>query len=719
MTISSPDRVAGPFIGDGVQTGFPFALYILDDEDLVVEITDAAGVRSTVSAWTAALNSDQSGNPGGTLTLSSPLAVGSTMRISTEVASTQKTAISNGGGFYPKVIEQALDKLTILTQQVEQQVEQSLRAPDLAGLATLPDAAGRANKVLGFNAAGAPTALIPASGSATDLALTLASNSTTSQGAGALGFNFALNYVANTLGWGVRLAQLATNVLRYITPSKWASVLGNVVGVDVTAEVTAAVAAESDLYWPNGRYEINQSLTPGRGHTSTCASKNGTAIVQTDPTKAIWFVQNPQPSNANVDFTLVDGIHVGGIAGVQIGTNGGATPGVSVRIENAWLYNNTIGLHVRNGWNIEMRGSRVSSSGSACVKFETPSGGGFVNTALIEQCELNLGAAQFGVLLPAGNCNGITIRSTIIENSSHAAGFGIASPNPATDVCLGVTIDDVYMERLPGGFIALGSAAGGGANTITRCRLYAPNTANYVGIAALRGASLIDNLFDFKGATPTPVASMTDCRQGGNKIYYSGVLVTVPLVPDAANLTNVTGRHNFGEAIPVDTAQGNALRTSFMFTSYGPPAWSAIPGGTSHDFTHIVAVKRYGKSSGTQKFAVQSLPLLLSITTADNGATYSLTCAPYGTTLTKVGTGVLSIKLPTGVLDVHSEVQRHRKASFCPNITTPVVKQVFVGATAPASNDLRVLIFNAAGSAAADLATGDQIEIEVSLLQSD
>lgn len=130
-------------------------------------------------------------------------------------------------------------------------------------------------------------------------------------------------------------------------------------------------------------------------------------------------------------------------------------------------------------------------------------------------------------------------------------------------------------------------------------------------------------------------------------------------------------------------------------------------------------MKRYGKSSGTQKFAVQSLPLLLSITTADNGATYSLTCAPYGTTLTKVGTGVLSIKLPTGVLDVHSEVQRHRKASFCPNITTPVVKQVFVGATAPASNDLRVLIFNAAGSAAADLATGDQIEIEVSLLQSD
>lgn len=537
-------------------------------------------------------------------------------------------------------------------------------------------------------------------------------------GASLVEYPGSLGYVANTLGWAVRTAQGAVNVLRYITPAKWGAVLGNVVGTDVTAEIVAAVAAESNLYWPNGRYETSAPLVPGRGHTSVFASRNGAAVVQNDPTKAIWFVQNPQPSNANVDFTLVSGIHVGGVAGVLVGTNGGLTPGVSVHILGAWLYNNVVGLHIRNGWNIELRGSRVSSSGSACVQFDTPTGGAFINTVLIEQCELNLGAAQYGVMLPDGNCNGITIRSTIIENSTHASGVGIASPNSGS-VCIGLTVDDVYMERLPLGFIRVGSNSSNSNNSITRCRLYAPNTANYVGIGALRGFDLRGNLFDFAGATPTPVASMMDCTQDANSVYYSGAKVTVSLVPGAGDMTNCVGRHNAGFAIPVDTAQGNTLRTNFMFASMQPPAISAIPGGTAHDFTHITHIRRYGKSSGTQKFGVQSTPLLLTIGTSNNGSSYFLTCAPYGTTITKTATGTIDIKLPAGVVDVHSEVQRHRKASFCPNITSPVVKQAMVGATAPASNDIRVLVYNAAGSALTDLATGDIVEVELSLFQSD
>ena len=48
-----------------------------------------------------------------------PLRTDETLTLLRRVEVTQNTAIPNQGGFYPEVIEAALDKLTILVQQLE------------------------------------------------------------------------------------------------------------------------------------------------------------------------------------------------------------------------------------------------------------------------------------------------------------------------------------------------------------------------------------------------------------------------------------------------------------------------------------------------------------------------------------------------------------------------------------------------------------------------
>lgn len=164
MTISSTTRSAGPFLGNGVTTAFPFEFKTSATSELIVirrnsggvEFTEALGVNYTVT-----LNSDQENDPGGTVTRTPAIDTGETLTISSDLPYTQNADIVNLSGFYPEVIENALDKLTLLTQQTNDNLNRTLRAPVSDGLEsslTLPNQAARANKILAFDALGAPQA---------------------------------------------------------------------------------------------------------------------------------------------------------------------------------------------------------------------------------------------------------------------------------------------------------------------------------------------------------------------------------------------------------------------------------------------------------------------------------------------------------------------------------------------------------------------------------
>jgi|694.fasta_scaffold26332_9 hypothetical protein len=158
MTVNSEVRVAGPFVATGVSQVIPFTVRIFNANDIVVYVTDLAGANTRLTnqtGFTVSKNVDQDASPGGTVTITATLNY--TITLTTELANTQGVTLSNLGGFYPTVITDALDRLTILIQQAAVNTSRSLKFPvsDSTSLTTeLPSALVRANKTLGFDASG-------------------------------------------------------------------------------------------------------------------------------------------------------------------------------------------------------------------------------------------------------------------------------------------------------------------------------------------------------------------------------------------------------------------------------------------------------------------------------------------------------------------------------------------------------------------------------------
>jgi hypothetical protein len=123
MTISSELRTAGPFVGAGGVGPYAFTFKVFAETDLYVVKYNAATLVQTLlvyaADYTVVLNDDQDINPGGTITLTVALAVGFNLTITSNIPYTQLTDLHNQGGFYPKVLGDMVDRLTIQLQQVK------------------------------------------------------------------------------------------------------------------------------------------------------------------------------------------------------------------------------------------------------------------------------------------------------------------------------------------------------------------------------------------------------------------------------------------------------------------------------------------------------------------------------------------------------------------------------------------------------------------------
>ena len=133
MTISSEVRKAGPYDGNDVTTAFPFSFKVFSADDVVVVLTDPAGIETTLTGsgtdYSVTLNADQDTAPGGTVNKVSALATDYLLTITSSVPNLQPLDLTNQGGFYPKVINAALDRLTILAQQNAEQIGRSVKVP--------------------------------------------------------------------------------------------------------------------------------------------------------------------------------------------------------------------------------------------------------------------------------------------------------------------------------------------------------------------------------------------------------------------------------------------------------------------------------------------------------------------------------------------------------------------------------------------------------------
>lgn len=156
MTVET-DLDRAQYATNGTTGPWTVPFYFLANAELDVTYTNAAGVDTTLT-----LDVDFSvvgaGNPdGGTLTTTAGYVAGGRITILRDVPLTQETEYVDGDGFPAKAHERALDRLTMIAQQLRERVSRALSfgTGDTAS-AELPAAAQRAGYLLGFDANGAP-----------------------------------------------------------------------------------------------------------------------------------------------------------------------------------------------------------------------------------------------------------------------------------------------------------------------------------------------------------------------------------------------------------------------------------------------------------------------------------------------------------------------------------------------------------------------------------
>lgn len=146
--------------GNGSATTFAYTFKINSNSELVVTKTDADGADTALAEGTHYSVAGAGGASGGTVTypLAGPaLASGERLTLRRVVPLTQETDLTNQGAFYAEVHESQFDASCMADQQLQEQLGRTLTfavSDQCSG--QLPNAAARANRVLMFDADGAP-----------------------------------------------------------------------------------------------------------------------------------------------------------------------------------------------------------------------------------------------------------------------------------------------------------------------------------------------------------------------------------------------------------------------------------------------------------------------------------------------------------------------------------------------------------------------------------
>ena len=170
MTINTTARTSPTYNATGSVVPFDFSFKVFVESDVVVKtlntVTSTETTLVLTTDYTVTLNTDQNSNPGGSVTLQNittpqitagALAANHQLIITSNVSTLQGTDLTNQGGFFPEVINDALDKSIILHQQIKEKLDRSIGfalTNTIGSLEITENASSRANKVLAFDSAG-------------------------------------------------------------------------------------------------------------------------------------------------------------------------------------------------------------------------------------------------------------------------------------------------------------------------------------------------------------------------------------------------------------------------------------------------------------------------------------------------------------------------------------------------------------------------------------
>ncbi len=276
MTISTTAS-AITYQGNGATTLFPFAFPVLSAGDLQVTVTDNTQSPAMVTTLNATQYSASGiGNAGGGSVIyplsGSPLAAGLTLTIRRVVAYVQDTSIVNQGGFYPDVLEGALDCLTEQTQQLAEGLSRAMQVPVGSGLD--PNAYLPTIQAAEMAAAGSAVAAAVSAATSATQATNAAASAVTATTQAANATTQATNAAASAATATTKATAAATSATNAATSETTAATQAGAAAISAAAAAGSATAAATSA--ANGAV----SATSAAGSATNAAAQAATATTQ-------------------------------------------------------------------------------------------------------------------------------------------------------------------------------------------------------------------------------------------------------------------------------------------------------------------------------------------------------------------------------------------------------------------------------------------------------
>lgn len=160
MTISTTRRTK-TFTGNGVTTEFPYDFYIPDADSVEVIVYDTeTEVRTELAPGQFTITGLGSASFGAVTYPVSGTALAATEQLIIErtISLTQETSLRNQGPFFPETLEQAFDRIVMMVQQLQEQIDRTVKGLDGETFAPMAGKSELAGKFLAFDDDGEPYA---------------------------------------------------------------------------------------------------------------------------------------------------------------------------------------------------------------------------------------------------------------------------------------------------------------------------------------------------------------------------------------------------------------------------------------------------------------------------------------------------------------------------------------------------------------------------------